>query len=62
VAGLVRALGAERIMLGSDLTVNTATELAKYRSLGLADEVLDTAFQGTAARVFGIAPHPTISQ
>jgi predicted TIM-barrel fold metal-dependent hydrolase len=52
VAGLVRALGPERVMLGSDLPINTATELAKYRSVGLADEALATVFADTAARVF----------
>jgi len=52
VAGLVRALGPERVMLGSDLPINTAPELAKYRSLGLADDVLRPLLAGTAARVF----------
>ena len=52
VAGLVRALGPERVMLGTDLLINTATELAKYRSLGLADDVLARVLASTAARVF----------
>lgn len=51
----VRSLGASRVMFGSDHADNAATELAKFRSIGLSDEELDWCLGGTAARVFGLA-------
>jgi predicted TIM-barrel fold metal-dependent hydrolase len=51
---VIRRLGAERVMFGSDLLPNIPTELVKYRTIGLSEEELATSMQGTAARVFGL--------
>ena len=53
VAEMVRAIGAERVMFGSDHPSNVASELAKLRSIGLSDEQLGTVLGDTARRVFG---------
>ena len=50
----VAELGAERIMLGSDHADNAATELTKYRTMGLHAEQLAWILGGTAAAVFGL--------
>ena len=50
----VRRFGANRVMLGSDHADNTATELAKYRSIGLTEDELSWTLGGTAAAAFGI--------
>lgn len=49
-----RTLGVDRIMFGSDHGDNVATELAKFRSIGLTDEELDWCLGKTAAKVFQI--------
>lgn len=49
---LIGELGPERIMMGADLITNMAVELFKYRSLGLADDVLEQCLGGTATDVF----------
>ena len=49
---LITALGADRIMMGADLTSNFAVEVFKYRSLGLSPEQLEQCFATTAAHVF----------
>ncbi|HLH24263.1 MAG TPA: amidohydrolase family protein [Chloroflexota bacterium] len=49
---VIRRLGPERVMFGSDLLPNIPTELVKYRTIGLSDDVLDTTMRGTAAKVF----------
>jgi predicted TIM-barrel fold metal-dependent hydrolase len=54
VAEMVRAIGAGRVMFGSDHPSNVASELAKLRSIGLSDEQLAEVLEGTARRVFGI--------
>jgi uncharacterized protein len=54
VAEMVRAIGAERVMFGSDHPSNVASELAKLRSIGLSDEQLGMVLGGTARRVFGL--------
>jgi predicted TIM-barrel fold metal-dependent hydrolase len=51
---LIGELGAERIMMGADLVSNMPVELFKYRSLGLAPEVLDRCLGGTAMEVFNL--------
>jgi len=50
----VRRLGADRVMLGSDHADNAATELAKYRSIGLTEEELEWTLGRAAAEVFGL--------
>jgi uncharacterized protein len=62
VRAWVRSLGPERIMLGSDHADNAATELAKFRSIGLTDEELDWCLGGSAARVFGLAREALASE
>lgn len=54
VAEMIRAVGAARVMYGSDHPSNVAVELAKFRSLGLADAQLAAVLGGTATRVFGL--------
>ena len=54
VAEMVRAVGAERVMFGSDHPSNVASELAKLRSIGLSDGQLGLVLGGTAKRVFGV--------
>ena len=39
-------------MMGTDILLNAASELAKYRSLDLASDVEDAVLAGTANRVF----------
>ena len=55
VAEMVRAIGAERVMYGSDHPSNVASELAKLRSIGLTVAQRDRVLGGTARRVFGLA-------
>lgn len=54
VAEMVRAIGAERVMYGSDHPSNVASELAKLQSLGFGDEQRAAIFGGTARRVFAL--------
>jgi predicted TIM-barrel fold metal-dependent hydrolase len=53
-AMLIRAIGPERVMLGSDGPVNLGVEIAKYHALGLDPAALSSCLGGTAARVFGL--------
>lgn len=53
-AMLIRAIGPERVMLGSDGPVNLGVEIAKYHALGLDRAALSSCLGGTAARVFGL--------
>ena len=54
VAAMVRALGAARVMFGSDHPSNVASELAKLRAIGLDEQQLARVLGGTARRVFGL--------
>jgi len=54
IRGFCETLGANRIMFGSDHGDNVATELAKFRSIGLTDEELEWCLAKTAAEVFKI--------
>ena len=49
-----KTLGANRVMFGSDHGQNVATELAKYRTMGLDDRELEWCLGRTAAEVFRI--------
>ncbi len=49
-----RKIGANRVMFGSDMGNNVATELAKYRTINLTKEELDWCLWRTASRVFKI--------
>ncbi len=52
VAAMVQAIGAERVMFGSDHPSNVASELAKLRAIGLDAEQLARVLGGTARQVF----------
>ena len=52
--GMVKQLGSDRVMMGSDLPANLATEIAKARSISLTEEELSDYFQGTVSEVFGL--------
>lgn len=52
ISDWARSLGAQRVMFGADHTGNAATELAKYRSLGLTAEELSWVEGRSAAAVF----------
>lgn len=52
--GLVDAVGASRLMLGSDSLENLPLAIAHYRALGLDDDALARCLGGTAAEVFGV--------
>ncbi len=54
VLGWVRNPGAHRVMFGSDHGENAATELAKYRSIGLTNDELTLVLGAAAAAVFGV--------
>jgi predicted TIM-barrel fold metal-dependent hydrolase len=53
-AMLIRTIGPERMMLGSDGPVNLGVEIAKHRALGLDPAALRCCLGATAARVFGL--------
>lgn len=54
VRSWVQALGAHRVMFGSDHADNAATELTKFRTARLTDEELKWCLGGTAMEVFGL--------
>jgi predicted TIM-barrel fold metal-dependent hydrolase len=54
VKGLIKELGADRILFGSDLPENLPVELAKYKNIGLSDSDLEACLGGTAARLFSL--------
>ncbi|MEA3338308.1 MAG: amidohydrolase family protein [Chloroflexota bacterium] len=51
---LIKELGADRILFGSDLPENLPVELVKYKSLDLSLQDLAACLGGTAARLFQI--------
>jgi hypothetical protein len=55
IGWMIRTLGPERVMLGSDLPANISSELAKYNGLGLTEESLQQVFAATAQTVFGLS-------
>jgi predicted TIM-barrel fold metal-dependent hydrolase len=50
----IKTLGAERVLFGSDLLFNPGMELAKYRGIGLSDDVLELCLGHNALRVYGL--------
>lgn len=50
----VRGLGPRRVMFGSDHAENAATELTKYRTIGLTEDELSWVLGQSAATVFGL--------
>jgi predicted TIM-barrel fold metal-dependent hydrolase len=51
---LIKELGTDRILFGSDLPENLPVELTKYKSLNLPPDDLAACLGGTAARLFQI--------
>jgi predicted TIM-barrel fold metal-dependent hydrolase len=49
---MIRELGSERVLMGSDLPDNLATEIAKAKSIGLTDAELSDYLGGSASRIF----------
>jgi len=54
VLSFCKTLGADRVMFGSDIPINAAGELAKFRSIGLTDKELEWCLGKTATKVFKI--------
>ena len=54
IHGFCKTLGAKQVMFGSDHGENVATELAKYRSIGLTEEDLEWCLGKTAKTVFSL--------
>ena len=52
IGWLAQDLGADRVMLGSDLPSNTHVEIEKVRGLSLSKDAEEKVLGGTAARVF----------
>jgi predicted TIM-barrel fold metal-dependent hydrolase len=55
VAPMIRRLGADRVMLGTDAPANAGVELAKYRALDLNEQDYKAVTGGTAMRVFKLS-------
>jgi predicted TIM-barrel fold metal-dependent hydrolase len=53
---LLKRLGTDRILFGSDVVANLPVELVKYRSLGLSEDDLANILGKTAQRIFEIYP------
>ena len=52
---MIRELGSERVLMGSDLPDNLATEIAKAKLIGLTDAELSDYLGGSALRIFGLS-------
>jgi predicted TIM-barrel fold metal-dependent hydrolase len=51
---MIRELGSERVLMGSDLPDNLAPEIAKAKLIGLTDGELSDYLGGSASRVFNL--------
>ena len=52
VEHLIRSLGADRVLFGSDLPENVPVELAKYRAARISSQEREMVLGGTAERLF----------
>lgn len=52
---MIRELGSERVLLGSDLPDNLAPEIAKAKLIGLTDAELSNYLGGLAVRIFKLS-------
>jgi predicted TIM-barrel fold metal-dependent hydrolase len=52
VAKMIKTIGAERIVMGSDHLTNLPVELVKFRSIGLSDNELELILYTNAKRIF----------
>ena len=57
---MIRHLGADRVMFGSDHISNIATELVKLTALELSPKDLTAVLGGNATRVFGLPDIPAV--
>jgi hypothetical protein len=55
---MVRAIGVERLLFGSDHLSNLSVELAKFHAIQLSDDELRTIFQTTPTRLFKLEAGP----
>jgi predicted TIM-barrel fold metal-dependent hydrolase len=56
IAGMIRSLGARRVMFGSDHITNIPVELAKLEGIGLTESDAAAYLAGTARRIFALPP------
>ena len=54
IYGYCKSVGADRVMFGSDSGENVATELVKFRTMGLSDDELEWCLGKTATKVFNL--------
>ena len=54
IRAFCKDLGADRVMFGSDHGENAATELTKFKTVGLSDQELEWCLGKTASKVFNI--------
>ncbi|ASW55559.1 amidohydrolase family protein [Plantactinospora sp. KBS50] len=54
-AWLIRQLGAERMMMSTDLPTNNSTEMAKWRDLDITEEERATSLHHMPVRLFKLA-------
>ena len=52
---LIDQFGAQRVMFASDVPGNMASELAKYKSIGLSSAQLEQCLSGTARELFKLS-------
>ncbi|NIS59587.1 MAG: amidohydrolase family protein [Proteobacteria bacterium] len=52
---MIRELGSERLLMGSDLPDNLGPEIAKARLIGLTDAELTDYLGGSAVRIFNLS-------
>lgn len=52
ILGMIRTLGAGRVMMASDLPINLPTEITKATSIGLTDDEQNEYMGGTADKIF----------
>lgn len=54
IRGFVKAIGADRVMMGADHGENLPVEIAKFKAAGLSESDLAMCLGGSAARFFGL--------
>jgi predicted TIM-barrel fold metal-dependent hydrolase len=52
---MISTIGADRVMMGSDLPTNVPVEVAKYQALDLEPEVYDKVMGGNAIEIFKLS-------
>jgi predicted TIM-barrel fold metal-dependent hydrolase len=53
---MINAIGAERVMFGSDTPINLRVEFAKYDEIGLTDDEKAAVFEVAATKAFCLDP------